>query len=250
MQNSTILSGYVRFRPRNKTYYLIINSRIFGRYLSNLNNKIKVKVNREGNEFIVKKDDNGNLLKGEIKGPITCISKQLIYEKEQLKIKNGDKNSFTCKIIINPEEFSLSKYDLYPDRDAADLAQNLELLGMSLRKRIFTSSSSDHDLEVGIKDKEALVEITRTKLSPNKSSNFKHQPTGGNIRAHIFDIYRKCVSKKKNVGFVIISEEWKNTKHIIDILNDCKSVGCNILFTDFLNKNWARKTAKTIIKSI
>ncbi len=137
-------------------------------------------------------------------------------------------------------------------KDAAKLACNLEKLGINIPDRIITVRSFKHDLEFNYKNKEVVIEITNQDLSEIYQSNFKHQRVGGNIRAHIFDIYRDCVTDKilnsnKKIGFVVLNNCWENVKHINEIINKCRLVKYYVLFANFLNENWAKYTAKEII---
>lgn len=250
-----ILSGYIRYRPINKTFYLMVNSRILARYLKLLNKKIRGAASRCNNYlFFLNFNEDGNIVTIREKEIVITISgNKLLNSIEISKLKNKDPRlSFPTKIIINPAQLSLDKYFFYPDKDAAKLAFELENLDINIPSRIMTSLSFDSDLEFNYKNKKVFIEITTRSLSTVYQANFKHQAVGGNIRAHIFDIYRKCVTDKilnKNdiMGFVVLSRDWQTIKHINTIIDECKLVNCHILFTSFLNQNWSKDIAKEIV---
>ena len=109
-KKEVILSGFVRYRLCNHTYYLHINSRILGNNLLELNHKELVKVYRKDDSFLVRKDSNGNVLRGDRRGPLVCISKKLINKKEQDYLSSPDtKYSMPKKVILNPNELNLKK---------------------------------------------------------------------------------------------------------------------------------------------
>lgn len=243
-EGNAILSGYVRYRTNNKTYYLNINSRLLGKYLMGLKNKIKVKVLRDNKRFIINVNRNGNVLRGDRRGPLTCISKDFLNLKEQEQLKSQfTKYSLSCKVDIKPEEFGIKKYDLYPDQDAAKLACSLEEKGFEIPERIMTPYSFNHDLVFNYRNKQILIEITRSKPSKVNDRNFKHQGIGSNIWAHVFDVYRDCATDKlnknnKKIGFVVISENWKTYNHIQSSKQELKLVNCYYIFTDFSKTDW------------
>jgi hypothetical protein len=250
-----VLSGYVRYRPINGTYYLMINSRRLSTVLSK--KRMNVKVTRQGNSFIVRKNNEGNILTLRTKELVTCISGSiLLNDKEREKLKdNNTKFSFPIKVIILPQDFDLDKYSLYPDENAAKLARSLSLEGIKTPQRIMTPKAFPHDLEFIQDNKKVIIEITQARPSEdNYTYNFRHQAQGSSIRAHIFDIYRKCVNstlaKENNLfGFVILHPEWKNHNHVFQLINEFKQVNCHIMFTNF-DKEWQKRCSKDIINTI
>lgn len=247
-----ILSCYIRYRPNKSCYNLSINSRILAKYLLSLNKKFRASVKKKGNLFYFELNEGGNYLqmrKNEV--IVNFLGNKLLDNDVVRSLKDPlKKNGFATLIFLVPSQFGLTKYDLYPDPDAACLARELERNGFRMPERIMTSSF-DHDLEFRFGEVEVLLEITRTSLSRMSSANFKHQAVGGNIRAHIFDTFRKCVmsklfARKTVIGFVILQDGWKNVKHIIDILGDCEAAGCYLLFIDFSQDDWPKIVSEEI----
>ena len=256
-KDTVILSGYVRYRPIKKSFLLMINSRILSNYLKNLNKEIRCHVVRKENLFFLNIDKSGNLLMLRDKEVIISISGYKLLTKRDILFLKDDstKFSFPIKIVINPKQFNIDKYYLYPDKDAAMLAYELEKLKVEIPKRLITVLSSRHDLEFNIDGKEIIIEITRHNLSSVYQANFKHQSAGGNVRAHVFDIYKECVTDKilnfnKKIGFVILQKNWGKIKHIKDIIDELKLVKCYILFIEFSETNWAKIIAKEIIMKV
>jgi hypothetical protein len=251
-----ILSGYIRYRPKNKSYYLMVNSRLLVKYLISKKKKNRVKVSRDKDLFVINLDKKGNFFNPREKEIVTSISGNILLkdmEKEQLK-SNNTKFSFPIKIKLFPSEFKLNKYFFYPDKDAAKLAYELERSNIILPKRIMTPKAFDHDLEFDHKNKRVVIEITQITPRDSNYMNFKHQPVGGIVRAHIFDIYRKCVnsrlSNKNNImGFIILHNDWKNFKHITKLIPEFIKLRCYIIFSEF-RKDWNKKCSKEIINKI
>ncbi|MAG73294.1 hypothetical protein CL620_03200 [archaeon] len=253
MENETILSGYVRYRPVNKTYYLMVNSRRLCTALSKQGTVPTVKVSRNNHFFSVGLNPSGNVFKPRSKELVTCISgNTLLSKKERENLTSNDsKFSFPVKVKINPGEFKLDRYDLYPDEDAAVLARSLSKNGVKIPKRIMTPKAFPHDLEFRHFDSKVIIEITQVRPSEKNHMNFRHQPQGGSIRAHIFDIYRMCVNtallgKNNLTGFVILHQDWKNYNHIVDLIPELAKINCNIIFTDF-NKSWEVDSSNKIM---
>lgn len=255
----SILSGYVRYRPKNQTFYLMINSKRLADHFISLNKQINVDVKRKDKFFVINKNNEGNILKPKNRELVTCISGNKLLSKEEKSFLQLDSNkfSFSTKIKINPNNFGLNKFQLYPDHDAARLANELEKLVFKIPSRIMTSHAFEHDLVTNYKNKKIIIEISQIRPSKKRSNylNFKHQSLGGCIRARIFDIYLNCANNKlKNqnniFGFVILNKKWKEYKHIKDILPECVLVNCFVLFTDFSNLVWPKKIAGDIIKII
>lgn len=247
-----ILSGYVRYRPINKTFYLMVNSRRLANFVRTKEN-IKVKVHREGQEFRISLDQNGNILKPRSREVVTCIGGRNLLsleERNKLQSKNSAL-SFTTLVKLKPVEFGLSLYSLYPDEDAALLAEELENQGVTFPDRIMTPYTSKFDLDGKINDKEITIEITKLQPSiKDKSANFKHQSIGGNIRSHIFDTYRRGVKRKLEnntdyYGFVIIDQKWEEYEHIKDLIEESKQFNCFVLGTLFKN-NWVKEITTKI----
>jgi len=254
-KGTAILTGYVKYKPVKHCYSLAINSRILSKYLKSQNKKIRGTILRSGDLFFLNFDKKGNIVRPTEKHiEISISGTNLLNKNEILNLRSiNTKTSFITKIAVNLKQFNLDKYYLYPDKDAARLAYELEKLGADIPNRIMTSHSFKNDLEFEHKNKDLIIEITRRPLSKIYQANFKHQAVGGNIRAHIFDIYRRCVTdkmlkKNKTIGYTILSEEWKNVKHIKDIIEECGLVRCHLLFADFENKNWAKKISREIMK--
>ncbi len=252
-KEEAILSGYVRYRPINKTYYLMINSKRLSKHLSKIDKKNNVSVSREDNFFIINKNEEGNILKPRKRELVTCISGNILLsdtEKTRL-ISKKSKFSFPVKVKLIPGEFKLDKFSLYPDQDAAKLGRVLASKGIEISSRIMTPKAFDHDLEFIYKTKKVIIEITQTVPGKANNLNFKHQPLGGIIRAHIFDIYRKCVNSKltgsnDNVGIIIIHKDWKNYAHIINLVSELEKINCFIIFTNF-SKDWANYCSDYIL---
>src|SRR3989344_4216516 len=201
----------------------MINSR---RLCTSLSKKdpVKVSVLREEDFFIVKKDETGNKLNLRTKELITCISGRAILNDQERKMLQGKatKFSFPVKIKLLAEEFGLDKYSLYPDEDAAKLGRMLSTHNIQIPNRIMTPKAFPHDLEFLHQNKKIVIEITQVRPGKENYLNFRHQPQGGSVRAHIFDIYRKCVkaalSGERNIiGFVILHEDWKNFNHVAEL---------------------------------
>ena len=58
----TILSGYVRYRPNNHSFYLMINSRILSKHIVSLGIKIRGEIYRKKSLFVLDLNKNGNFL--------------------------------------------------------------------------------------------------------------------------------------------------------------------------------------------
>ena len=253
-KNIAIMSGYIRYRPIKKSYNININSRILAKHLKSLRAPLKIIVNREKYQFHINFDSKGNspqIRDKEI--TISISSKRLLTKAEISKLRNeNNKNCLPIKIIVGLDKLNLNRFYFYPDKDSANLAKELEKLNLNIPNRIMTPKAYKSDLEFNYKNKKIIIEITRRVVSKKLySSNFKHQHNGGNIRAHIFDIYRRCVNdklknKNKTMGFVILQKEWKEITHIKEIINELKQVNCHILFTNFQNKNWAKNISNDI----
>lgn len=251
-ENGIILSGYIKYAS-NKTYYLSINSRIFAAYITSKKDKAKVEAIRDKDLFIVYPHKEGNTFTPRKKELLTCISGLKLLEKNErefLKTKEN-KSSFPVKIKILPSLFGLKKYYLYPDQDAAKLAYSLEKKGFRMPERIMTPQAFNHDLEFNFENFKVMIEITKTKPSDKKGEyrNFKHQPQGARIQAQIFDIYRECVKNRSVFGMVIIDKNWKNYKHVYELIDECKKINCNILFVDF-DKDWINQSTNFIINNV
>jgi len=252
-----IMSGYVRYRPIKKSFLLMINSRILSKHIMSKGNNVKANICRDEGLFVVDLDKKGNKLSAlREKETTISISSKILYKQEIGMLKKEEtKFSFPVKVIINTKQFGLNKYFFYPDKDAAKLAYELERLNIKIPNEIMTPHSFDHDLEFNYNSKKIIIEITQKLVSSIYEANFKHQMIGGNIRAHIFDIYRKCVldkllKKNKFIGFVILDSGWENIKHINEIIEECKLVNCHILFTKFSDKDWKNLMAKKILNII
>ncbi len=250
MEQQALLSGYVRYRPSNKTFYLMINSRRLADFLRE--KETRVIILREGKLFRITKNLGGNILKPRSRELAVCISgRSILTANENNLITSNSRKSFMTLVILKPQEFGLSLFDLYPDEDAGELAKEIKNLGVELPDRIMTPYTSKFDIFGKYKDSEMTVEITR--LAPSQKSrtpNFRHQPIGGNIRAHIFDTYRACVRKKAEnksdlYGFVVLDKRWADYEHIKELLPECRELNCNILFTEF-QESWAKDIAKRI----
>lgn len=256
LENETILSGYVRYRPTNKTFYLMINSRRLCMFLSG-KNSVSVAVSRAEEFFVIRKNDNGNTLRLKTKELITCISGRTLLTEQERKFLTAEskKLSFPVKVKIQPQEFGLDKYSLYPDKDAAKLGRALSEYKILLPSRIMTPKAFPHDLEFLYYGKKIVIEITQVLPSKvNNFLNFRHQPQGGSIRAHIFDIYRKCVNatlsgESNIIGFVILHKEWEKFNHIAELVPELKYIHCHILFTNF-DHQWDENCAKEIMMRI
>ena len=250
------MSGYIRYRPSNGTYYLMTNSRRLSNTLRQ-NSKIFVNVTRNQDFFYLSKMNNGNILTPRDKELVTCISsKELLTRDEIIQLKNpGTKFSFPVKIKLDPSEFNVDKFDLYPDQDAAKLARCLNSKSMTIPERIMTPKAFEHDLEFYLEDKTVIIEITQAKPSENNySQNFRHQAQGSSVRAHIFDIYRKCVNsfifkKSRNIGFIILHENWTKYQHITKLTDELKTLNCHLLFTNF-DKEWEESISNRILKTL
>lgn len=255
-KEEVILSGYIRYRPINKTYYLMVNSKMLSQQILKYPKNIKVSVSRKDNLFIINKNEGGNLLKPRKRELVTCVSGNTLLsdtERNQLTSKKS-KFSFPIQVKLIPQEFKLDKFSLYPDQDAAKLGRALALKGVEIPSRIMTPKAFDHDLEFNLRDKKIIIEITQTIPGKSNNLNFKHQPTGGNIRAHIFDIYRKCVNTKisgKNniVGFVILNEKWETYQHITNLIPELDKLNCNIIFTSF-GARWEENCTQIILDMV
>lgn len=251
-EKETILSGYVRYRPSNGTFYLMINSRRLCTFLFK-KDPISVSISRQEEFFIVKQNSKGNLLKLKTKELITCISgRALLSDQERKNLTNKiTKFSFPVKVKLIPEEFGLDKYALYPDEDAATLGRILSTRNIIIPNRIMTPKAFPHDLEFLHENKKVVIEITQAKPGKENYLNFRHQPQGGSVRAHIFDIYRKCVNaalsgEKNIIGFVILHKDWENFKHIAELIPELKNIHCHILFTHF-DRQWEEMCTKEIM---
>ncbi len=250
-----ILTGYIRYRPSNGTYYLMANSRMLCNQL-NSKERSKVKVTRDQDFFIIHKVTEGNLLTIRKKEIVTCISGIiLLKEQERAKLINPEsKYSFSVKVKLFPHEFNLDKYSLYPDQDAATLARKLESEGFDIPMRIMTPKSFDHDLEFIYNNKRIVIEITQTIPGKHNYLNFKHAGLGGIVRAHFLEVYHNCVKsfisrKKDTIGFIIINEKWKEYVHITKLIPEFHNVNCHLLFSDFKEK-WEYIIAAEIINKI
>src|SRR3989344_8634204 len=172
------LSGYVRYRPINKTFYLMINSRILVRHIRFLGKKINGNVSRYNrNLFFLNFNESGNIITIREKEIVITISgTKLLDVDEIIKLKNKNtKFSFPTKVIIKTSQLGLDKYFLYPDKDSAKLALELENLKINIPSRIMTPFSVNSDLEFNYKQKEVIIEITTRDLSKIYQANFKHQ---------------------------------------------------------------------------
>ena len=81
MGNTTaIVSGYVRYRPKGKSYLLMLNSR---RLVSFVEKRIiRATVSRKDNLFILNINSQGNLLRTHIKEVLTPFAgKTILNEK-------------------------------------------------------------------------------------------------------------------------------------------------------------------------
>ena len=249
-----VISGYVRYRPKGKTFYLMANSRLLAKYLFSRTKKIHVRVFRDNEFFVIKLDNSGNLFKPREKEIVTCISGRTILKDEEINTLKDKKTkfSFPVKIKLDPSEFKLDRFFFYPDKDASALANSLYKRNIELPERIMTPRAFDHDIEFNYKDKRVLIEITQVNVSKSKNMNFKHQPVGGNIRAHIFDIYRKGVNSKLSnkddiIGFIIINKDWRKFEHIRKLIPELSNLKCHIIFSDF-KKNWNEGCSDRIIE--
>ncbi|GEM_PF-5502730 len=250
-----ILTGYVRYRPSNGTYYLMANSRMLCHQLT-LQEQHKVKVTREEHFFIIHKVSEGNNLTIRKKEVVTCISGiNLLSTQERSQLMDKEhKFSFPVQVKIFPQEFNLDKYSLYPDQDAALLARKLEAERFEIPLRIMTPKSFEHDLEFIYTNKRIVIEITQTIPGKHNYLNFKHAGLGGIVRAHFLEAYRNCVNsflfeKKETIGFIIIHEKWKEYEHITKLIPEFNKVNCHILFSNFKYK-WEEITATQIINKI
>ncbi|OGI64017.1 hypothetical protein A2642_00570 [Candidatus Nomurabacteria bacterium RIFCSPHIGHO2_01_FULL_39_10] len=250
-----ILTGYIRYRPSNGTYYLMANSRMLCNQLIS-QKPIKVKVTKEDNFFIIHKVLEGNILTIRKKEIVTCISGiNLLTVEERSKLMNKEhKLSFPVQVKLFPSQFNLDIYSLYPDQDAAILARKLEEKGFNIPTRIMTPKSFDHDLEFIYANKRIVIEITQTIPGKNNYLNFKHAGLGGIVRAHFLEAYHNCVNsflsgKKDTIGFIIIHERWKEYSHITKLIPEFSKVNCHIIFSNFKD-NWEEITTTQIITEI
>ena len=158
-KNIAILSGYVRYRPRNHSFYLMINSRILSKHLTSLRTKFKGKVYRKKNLFFLDLNEKGNILQIRDKEITLCTKPNKVFSKREIEfLKNPNtKFSFPVKVVINPKQLNLNKYYFYPDKDAAKLAYNLEKLRIIIPNRIITSHSFKHDLEFIYRGKNFII---------------------------------------------------------------------------------------------
>lgn len=251
-EKETILSGYVRYRPSNGTYYLMINSRRLCTFLSE-KDQLSVGILRQGEFFVVRRNEKGNVLNLRSKELITCISGRALLSDEERKIltSKDTKFSFPVKVKLSPEEFGLDKYSLYPDEDAAKLGRALSIGKIVIPNRIMTPKAFPHDLEFLHHNKRVIIEITQVKPGKENYLNFRHQPQGGSVRAHIFDIYRRCVNaalsgEKNIIGFVILHKGWEKHNHVTQLIPELKNINCHILFTNF-DQQWEEICRKEII---
>lgn len=254
-KNEAVLSGYVRYRPSNGTYYLMTNSRRLCNVFSE-EDRVKVTISREEGHFVIHRNSDGNILTRRSKELVTCISGKSILtasERETLTHKET-KLSFPVKVKIFPEEFGIDRYQLYPDQDAAKLARTLSKKGVQIPKRIMTPKAFPHDLEFSYGDKKVVIEITQASPSVKNYLNFRHQPQGGSVRAHIFDIYRRCVnarlSKNNNIiGFVILDSNWKEHNHVNQLVPELEKINCHLLFTNF-DSGWEKGCTEDLLRRI
>ena len=121
--------------------------------------------------------------------------------------------------------------------------------------RIFTPHTFPHDIVFSHRNKEIIIEITQINPKGTLRSDLKHQSIGSYIWARLFDIYRDCIIEKlerynKKVGFLVISDKWKQYKYIREHESHFEKVNCYILFTDFKDERWPEKIAKKIKSKI
>ena len=251
-KNGVILSGYVRYASHS-TCRLSINSRILAAYISSKKDKTKVKTHREGDLFMIYPDEEGNTLRPRVKELVTCISGLKLLKKNEIKFLKSkeNKSSFPVKVKISPKMFGLKKYYLYPDQDAAKLAYSLEEKGIEIPERIMTPQAFDYDLEFDFRRNKVVIEITKTKPSEKfgEYRNFRHQPQGARIQAQIFGIYRKCVKSKGTFGMVVVDKNWRNYRHVYELVEECRKINCHLLFVDF-DKDWVKKCTNFILENV
>ncbi len=244
------LSGYIRYRPV-KGYYLVINSRKLASWLlSRSKTKVNVARLQDGTFFV--RIGNGNRLRARKKDLITYISCKLLTTEERRVLRNI-KRSFSTRLRILPSEFGIDIFDLYPDEDVAKVARCLNANGVAFPEHVMTPFNCTYDLEFTYKDVKVALEVTKLMTSKSKWLNFKHEGIGGNLRSHIFDMYKFCVDnvliKRENAcAFVIIPKIWHDVKHINELIDECRNIGCYILFTDFANPNWPQTVAHQMIQ--
>ncbi len=119
-KNIAILSGSIRYRPINKTFYLLINSRILAKYVKSSDKKLRGYAFRKKNLFFLRLDNNGNVINTNKKDISVCISgNNLLAEEEILNLKDRNtKLSFPVRVALYPKQFNFDKYYLYADKDA------------------------------------------------------------------------------------------------------------------------------------
>ncbi|MBR9682556.1 MAG: hypothetical protein GOV02_02685 [Candidatus Aenigmarchaeota archaeon] len=246
---SALLSGYVKMR---KGYYrLAVNSRRLVSFLeNNCKPKVVIKQPEEG-IFEIKRDTDGNNIHLHKKEFITYLRKGILTQNQAKFFSIQSKKSFPTLIRIFPDDFGLRFFDLLPDNDAGELGKELCEHGIKFDERINTPFTSKFDLDFSYEGKEFTVEITRNNPSERNFLNYKHQPKGGVLRAHIFDSYRRCTSSllnhdKKVHSFVVMSDKWRKFGHIEELIDECSDIGCHLIFANFANKD----TFKTISEEI
>jgi hypothetical protein len=208
-----ILSGYIRYRPSNGTYYLMANSRMLCNQL-NSKERNKVKVTRDQNFFIIHKIQEGNILTIRKKEIVTCISGiNLLKEQERTTLLNPEsKYSFPVKVKLFPSEFNLDKYSLYPDQDTATIPGRHNHLNFKHA---------------------GLGGIVRAHFLETYHNCVNSSLSG----------------KKDTIGFIIINEKWKEYAHITKLVPEFNKVNCYIIFSDFKNK-WEDISTAQIINKI
>ena len=55
------MTGYIRYRPINKTFLLMINSRILSKHIMSKGNNVKANICRDEGLFVVDLDKKGNI---------------------------------------------------------------------------------------------------------------------------------------------------------------------------------------------
>lgn len=257
MEKSIVVSGFVRYRPHKKCFLLFINSRRLFNIL--LNQDVRAKIERVGDRFSIRADGSGNkiMVSGIQSISISIPGRAFLTKEERVRLMNKKtKKSFAAEIEIDLDSFGISQFDLYPDSDAAALARELALFDrVLLPERLLTSRNSLFDLEFKYGNLDSTVEISRVKPKGKNIMDYRHQPLGGSILAHLFDSYRRCVRKllrenTKIPSFVIIPEGWRRYKYFFELFNEAKELGCYVLFADFDNTGWSKKTAINIVRAL
>lgn len=167
-----------------------------------------------------------------------------LIKKEENKLFEEGKRSFSSRIILSQKEFKIDIYKFFMTREERELAYALLKKNINIR----IPQMGKREADIVLKDNGAQIEVTN--LMPRNEDRHKNNAHGEgiHINARLGEGFIRVTKKIIPYYFLILNISWKKYKWVQET---CKLVEPNVitLYTDF-NGNWSENITKKIISEI